>query len=516
MNYSAHTPRQVDRLSPAYLVLPCLLAGLYVFAFRFNGFLDLPNHMARAYIMLHCFNGGAAAVCQHFQVSFVPVPFLLADLTLVASLAVFSVGVAEKVAVFFLLVLTIAAWYLLYNELNGSRAAGYLAGLALVLNNFLYNGFYAYVFSVALALLWVRLWWPRRNDKTVGSQLVLSVTLAIIFGFHLAGFLLAFLIYAMYDLHTHLLHRAPDFRRWWNTTLRGAPVYATFVGLYVFQQSVVGRTAAAGGIEYKPLPSKLATILYPFINFSRWLDLALLAAILILLFSAVPRRSVINVVRSFWGFVAAMFFLAFVVLPTSAHGVYDFDVRFLMLAYFALFLAVGRFADAGRRTQLGIVAALAISYGVGLYWKSQYNKELAAVERVLRMVPAEASLAQVNSRRNYPFPQHSRVSPFAHFGTYHILQGGSLVGELFDCRFNQNLAYFCYRDADVADADHFKFQFLGTPAVTAADLDRLGRLYDYVLVTGHSPGDPMLRKYHRQRFQMVAQHQEAALFRTAP
>ena len=143
----------MERLSSAYLVLPCLLAGGYVFAFRFNEFLDLLDHMAQAYVMLHRFNRVTTAVCQHFQVSFVPGPFLLASLTLVASLPVFSVGAAEQAAVFFLLVLTIPAWYLLYSELNGSRPAGDLAGLALVLSNFLYNGFYAYVPSVALALL---------------------------------------------------------------------------------------------------------------------------------------------------------------------------------------------------------------------------------------------------------------------------------------------------------------------------------------------------------------------------
>ena len=188
----------------------------------------------------------------------------------------------------------------------------------------------------------------------------------------------------------------------------------------------------------------------------------------------------------------------------------------MTFAYFALFLAIGRFADAGRRAQLGIVADLPISYGVGLCWKSQYNKELAAVNGMLRMGPAEASLAQVNSRRNYPFHQHSRVSPFVYFGTYHIVRGGSLVGVLFDCRYNRSHAYFCYRDADVAGADHFKFQFLGTPALTDGDLARLARRYDYVLVTGHDPGDAMLRKYDRQRFQMVAQHQETVSFRTVP
>ena len=150
---------------------------------------------------------------------------------------------------------------------------------------------------------------------------MLSVTLAIIFGFHLAGFLLAFLIYAMYEVHTHLLRRAPDVRQRSSTTLRGAPAYATFVGLYVFQQSVIGRTAAACGIEYKPLLSKLATVPYPFINFLRWLDPALLTAILVLLVSAVPRRRVIDTIRSVWGFVAAMFFLRsgfFPRLPTAS------------------------------------------------------------------------------------------------------------------------------------------------------------------------------------------------------
>ena len=504
--------RRSPGLPIVYLAVPCLLAAVYVFSFRFNGFLDLPNHLARAQIMLSCFHGSGPELCTNYEIGFVPIPFLFADMTLIAALAVFPPLIGEKVAVFFLLLLTTAGWFALYNRVNGSRPIGYLAGLILLLNNFLYNGFYAYLMSIALALLWLSYWWGTRDRKRMTSQLALAVGMALIFGFHLAGFLLVFLVYGLYDVHKYLMHRSPHLREWWISSLRGLPVIATFASLYVYQQLASGQTVVGGGIEYKPLLRKLATVLYPFINFSKPLDLALAVSVMLFLLLAVPGRRFVDVARSFWGITAIAFFVAFLLLPTAAHGVYDFDVRFLPLAYFSLFLALGRFARTRTWNTVGVVGSLLASFAAGLYFKSQVNKELATVERVLNLVPRGAALVQVNSRKNFPDPERSRVSPFAYFGSYHASKGGSLVGGLFDCQYNRNLAYFCYEDPALSKIDHQKFQFVGTTALTSEDLAFILDKFDYVMVTGHRPDDPALRKYDRHNFRLLAQSDDVSLF----
>ena len=127
--------------------------ALLVLGCEFAGFLDMPNHMARAFVLKECLLGsGASEACSNFSYSFSLFPFMLADLVLVGFLSLASVFVAEKLAVVFLIGLLIFSWNRLYLAVHGRVSWPWLLAVPMFYSNFLFNGFYAYLLSLALCM----------------------------------------------------------------------------------------------------------------------------------------------------------------------------------------------------------------------------------------------------------------------------------------------------------------------------------------------------------------------------
>ena len=85
-----------------YLVPLLLLAG-YCFCFPYSLGMDLPNHVARAYILEKCLGGASSPLCDNFSLRFVPLPYFFSDLLISLLLKVFPIFLADKVAVFLML-----------------------------------------------------------------------------------------------------------------------------------------------------------------------------------------------------------------------------------------------------------------------------------------------------------------------------------------------------------------------------------------------------------------------------
>jgi hypothetical protein len=122
--------------------------------------------------------------------------------------------------------------------------------------------------------------------------------------------------------------------------------------------------------------------------------------------------------------------------------------------------------------------------------------------------PANSSLIEINSIRNYPADSRSRVSPFPYFGQYHIFRGNSLAGGLFNCKDNKNISYFCYADYGVIAPDNFR----GITALDRTDLIKFALYYDYILLLGNESEDYIRSKITPALFTLIQKDDFIYLF----
>jgi len=495
------------------VIIPCILIAVYILSFKFNGFLDMPNHLARAFIMLKCIKNPGDALCDNYVIKILPTSYFFSDATLMLYLQFFPYLIAEKIAIFNLLVLFIISWYFLYKEINSSINIGYLAGLSLIINNYLYTGFYAYLISITLCLFWLTFWWKVKDNKTFFNQIFLSLGMAIIFGFHLAGFLFVFIIYFLYEIHRMLLLEEKKIKYLMKNSIKNIPIYITFFSLYFYQQGVT-QESVLSPIHYKPLIRKIATILYPFINYSKWFDFLTLLLIFIILLLSVDIFSLRKFCRNFWTMVSATFFVFFLIAPTAAHGVYDFACRFLPIAYLALFIAIGSISKNKPVLTYAMIAILLINFTSNLYHKKITNTELSKIYHALKICPKNKNLIEINSIRNFPSQFGSRVNPFPYFSCYYILEGGALVSGLFDCKYSKHIPYFCYKNQIISHFDYFKYQFLGISKIDQEDFIKIAQVFDYVLVITYKNYDYIQSKLKPSLFSLIYKKDYIYLFKT--
>lgn len=470
------------------VIIPVFLAALFIFTFPFAGLLDMPNHLARAYIIKSCLLDTASPVCAHYSLNFTLTPYMLSDAPVVALLMLFQPLTAEKSAVFLAFFLFIASWYCLSGKVAGTVNIAYLAGLSLALNNYINNGFYAFWVSQSLVLAWICAWWSIRDRKTPANQICLSIAMLIIGGFHLAGLLFVFLVYGLYDIHKCMLH---GLKKGLNATVKpllSLPMTGAFFAVLLLQ----GGSGAGKSMTFKSALGKLEGSLFPFINYARLMDFCIIGMVLLIVLLSVDRTKVSGLVKNYWFFVSMVFFGLYTISPVEINGVYDFDVRFLPLAYLALFLAAGQYSTSRKIYSYAISVVLIISFSTSMYYKDLINQQLLKIHTVMSHSEGGKRLAAINSMRNYPVSSGSRVSPFPYFSHYYVVNGGAVVDGLFNGDENRNIAYFRYADREMAKIDHYKLLFGGISHVVDKDLSMLIRKFDYILVIAHE-GDSYVR-----------------------
>lgn len=471
------------------VIIPAFLAALFIFAFPFAGLLDMPNHLARAYVIKSCLWDTASPVCAHYALNFTLTPYMLSDAPVVALLMLFQPLTAEKSAVFFAFLLFIASWYCLSRKVVGTVNIAYLAGLSLALNNYINNGFYAFWVSQSLALAWICAWWSIRDRKTLANQIYLSISMLIIGGFHLAGLLFVFLVYGLYDIHKCMLH---GLKKGLNTAVKplfSLPMTGAFFGVLLLLRDSGG---AGKSMTFKSALGKLEGLLFPFINYARLMDFFIIGMVLLIMLLSVDRTKLMGLAKNYWFFASLIFFGLYIISPVEINGVYDFDARFLPLAYLALFIAVGQNNSNKRIYSYAVSIVLLISFASSMYCKNLINDQLMRIHTVMSYTQSGKRLAAINSLRNYPVSSGSRVSPFPYFSHYYVVNGGALVTGLFHGDVNKNIAYFRYADKEMGKIDHYKLHFGGISHVQDEDMSMLIRKFDYILVIAHE-GDSYVR-----------------------
>ncbi len=507
----------VDR----WLLVPALCVLIFVFGFRYPAAMDMPNHLARAHILNSCLEQQRSALCDNFQVQFKPISYFFPDYTLMLLLRIVpSEFAAGNIAIFLMLLINLVGWYCLFREVNSRCNPAYVAGLALLMNNFLYKGFYAYLLGNGALLLWLAFWWPRRDMRSVRTSLALSFGLFLLFLCHLAAFFTAVFCFCLYAAHAVLTASTPKRREVLLGSLGACwPLLLTFCALYGLQQLETGATLLqqVGAQGWAPeqgmlqwLKLKLLRLAYVFVNHEKYLDLGFFALLCALTAFAAGLRWLGTVFKHYWGLAFLGLTAVYAVAPDISHGGSDVDLRFLLPAYFCLFLWLGGGKSSTAAGFKIISLVLLLWFCFNFYHRIGMERELALVDGAISRIPPGHSLVEVNSRVSYPSGSHSRVNPFSHFATYYYLRGGVLVDGLLNCYMNPNIPYFCYRDSALATRD-FKNQFQGLAALTDQELETLHDRFEYFLVI--EPEASLVRKrLASERFEELYNDGDAYLF----
>lgn len=298
---------------------------------------DLPNHLGRVHVILDLLRGGDAFAGE-YEITWLPLPNLGADLVLLPLMVIFPAVIAGKV--YLSLVLLLTAWAgFRFLRAAGAPEMGWLA-LPLLINWFVHEGFLAFLLSIPIVLLALAYRIERRDSWGWKERVVFGLFATAAWFAHLSAF--GFLIAAV---QIEKAWRG----RWWHA-IRLEPGFLPGILFWLWISSLESR--GPGYVVYEQLWSKLWLFANLYVSWEAASDVALMT--LLILAVAVSVRSV----RREWLWPAGGAILLFLVLPRAVLGGYFVDVRVLPFAAY-LVLAVFR-ADPRRAMWLG-VAVLALS-----------------------------------------------------------------------------------------------------------------------------------------------------------
>ncbi|MBN8548736.1 MAG: hypothetical protein J0M12_05440 [Deltaproteobacteria bacterium] len=482
-----------------WLYIPWLLCAAYIFGFSYPAAMDLPNHLARAFVLDSCMSGSQSTMCQNFLAEFRPISYFFADYSIILLLKIFPNPFwAGKIALFLVLSLNLVGWYVLFRKVRGEMNAAYVAGLLLLFNNFFYKGFYAYLLGNGAFLFWLAYWWPRRNEHSLRSSAGLSVGLFALFLCHLGAFFSALICYGAYAVWRFVDNAEGN--RWQviRSYARDWLFALTFLGIYGFQQYATGATLLghtgmqgleAGSASLRWWMLKLVRFTYVTFNHHKYFDTLIFALVVLVVASAVRRHTLANRAKSFLLFCSLVFAVAYLVTPDISHGGSDVDLRFLLPGYFVMFLGFGALIEDSKSTRSLVISLVTLQFAFNFYYQFPVQSELGALDRAMQKIPAGQRLVEINSRANMPTGTLSRVNPLSHYGTYYMLKGGVLVNGMLNCYMNPNIPYFCYRNPEDSTST-FKNQFEGLPALSKEEIEELRSRFDYILLI--EPSEPLV------------------------
>ena len=470
------------------LALPAL--GL-IWCFNFGATLDLPNHLARANILNNCLFSHSGSSCDYFNVSFVPIPYFLSDciLSLILKIVPSSI-LSEKVALTLAILILSHAWTKLYYSVNNRFDCFWILGAPFLVSNFLLTGFFAFVLSIAISLYALSYWWPRRDSLTPVTYLNISLLIILGYSTHLSALpFIGFPIMAYY-FFSIVIRQKLDFSNLFKAFLNCAPILGTFLILYITQQLLTSDTANSP-LAFRSITKKIMALTFPFANFHKIYDsiLVLVPYLLIFLVVIASKKYRTELTKSFWLFASLVFFMLFAISPVEAMGVYDVDVRFLGVSFFFLLIAFGNLiTETHRGFKLITTISLVSYFSIAFYYKYKIDMQLKPAWEFMSYIEKDRKVLLVNSIRNIPDPQNSRISPFPYFPLHLFAENKvSYVSGLFTCKSNQNISYFCFTDKNEQELNYFNLQFEGIDHLSENDLKIASKYYDTILVI--SPKD---------------------------
>lgn len=474
---------------------------------------DAPNHLAR-YVLLERALAGAPPA--DFQFAVVPTSYVAVDL--LGALLVRAVGPAGALRALTVLALTLLplGMYLLLRAAAPARRGWALVGVLFGFSWYFLAGFLNYTLGIALALVWLAAWWPRRATRSRPARLLLAAGALGLFLVHLVA-PLVLLVVLWVDWLLDAATAAG--RRWHPRTLVRRPrlltalaVTVPVMALYLWtEQAGAGIGSTPGVTEFRPPVEKVRALAAPFYAFSLT-QMAVMGAGYAAALAGFVLANRGRLRLDAFVVAAAAFVALFVVFPRTIPAAGDIDVRWLLPAYLLPFCMAGA-AERGRQrgALVALLAACLLHAGVVHRSAVAIDRELAAFDAVLAQLPAGSRVLPLvaDGRR------HGRVSPYLHYAHWHTVARDGRVPALFSLVGTRegDLPYKHFAHFRARRQLYFPRNDWGTRDFSPLDWTRIAADYDFIVQAGD---DHRVRAYLSAHARPALRAGEVTLYRVAP
>jgi hypothetical protein len=400
----------IFRSAGVLILAAMLLAPIWIAAFP--SLLDYPNHLARAFVLLHL-NDSHFTFREFYRADWGAYPYLGMDASLAVLGRLFPIETAGRVYLSLCaLALPCAAWFFLRQAQPESEGAS-LWSLLIAYNVFFLEGFLNFDLSIAVGFLAMALWLRWLANPGRGRWIAALAAFTALYFTHLLGFGIVGLIVV-----AHLALSRRDVRDWMCSGALALPGVAFYL-----HSSRVGLTASK--IIFHGLDDKLDSLGMILHGYWPWLDWISLAALAGWFLAAWWRNPEFRWDRK-WLAIAAFLFALFWLIPWMWGEGSDLDIRVLPF----LFVAILATARVSRRAT-ALIAIPLLLFAARTVSVAQHFKEaqpaLAGLARSFDAVPRGALVLPIVEGDEDPIER-----PFTHFWAYGVIRRGWFSPYLMD------------------------------------------------------------------------------------
>lgn len=440
---------------------------------------DYPNHLARMHILASL--PGSAALARYYLVVWRALPNLAMDLLVPPLAHLLPLAWAGKLFVLATLLLLAGGAALLHRVLFGAWSAwSCLAFLFLYSRVFLW-GFLNYLFGLGLALVAFALWIALSRRPPALRLAVGTVAALVLFFAHLLAFGLYGVMLAGYALAVAWRRRAAAGAALAELLLAGLPLLPPLLLLVLAVPGSAGGAIVMGRLLRKP-----DLLFSVFDNYSRPLDIACFALLVVGLAWAFARRAVRLAPEM--ALPLALLALVYLAMPSQLATASGADHRIPLLLFLAL-VAGSRWRAPRPVVERAFLAAALLLFllrmGVVLASWQASDQVYARLLPAFDALPVGAKLAVA-----YPAEAlNSEATPLAHFPTLAVVRRDAFVPTLFAFPTQQPvlLAPAYRRLADALPPERLWSAFIDrTRPLDAREREALQR-YDAVVFVGRHP-----------------------------
>jgi hypothetical protein len=499
----------LDWIVAAMLGVAYIVACVRVGALSYG---DYPDHLARAVVIGDLLFHGGRHFGTVFQFHMIPVPYLLGDLLLVATVEMFGADGATIVwTTVSLLVLPLAVWCYLHAARAAlhTRALFVIVSLYLSTDWFFLASFLNFRLAIAMVIFTLALVQSLRRWWSPALFVGYAITVALGYLMHLA-----FIVFLAAAIGATALWRL------WTRTTTVRREIALFVPvlLALGWQGVSAKLfpeateVAVGHVDWGSLSWKLRRLDWDFVRLSAPIDWLIALGFVSCTIVAIGRRVKLQALAkpaiSEMLVLTATFFALYFALPMRHGDVTYIDVRALALATaFTLFALLLLFdAGVGERERVhGFLCAALVFFAVGnlVYLNERlthYHAWLVNYRTLTKPISAGESVLPVYTRAI-----EGRWRPFIHAAPLAtVVDRGAIIPNMFSGDRGQPMKYFRYIHRAYSPVDSWYTS--SSPATI--DWNAIACNYDFVLVT--QPFEPQRIGVHTT---VAAQNSSGALLK---
>ena len=507
--------RRVERkhnLLPELLILVAVAAHLLVvLGARHFPYHDAINHLAR-WTLISDEWGGRGATWARVDLRVFPSPYLGVDLLGASLVHLIRPANALRTLTALSVASLPASMYALLRVVAPQQRGWALIGVLFSFGFFTLLGSLAEILGLALSLAWLALWWPRRENASVGHVLLLALACVVLYLVHLTA-PLSILVVIWIDYALAVFARVKGTTRW-SWALLDSRVRTVVPITLVVGALVVGWIAtSSSGPARDPFvwsgwEEKGQDLLAPFYSLS-FTQLGVMAGgyaasvIAFLIVNGMPRQ------RDTFAFSAAAFLALFLVFP-SRLGTHTsmLDVRWLLPAYLLPFCVAARPIRRSPTTALLVPFVAALLHAAVIGAKARdFDRKLDDYDVVLAGIPPGTKILPLEADPG----RHRRVLPYHFYAMWHTVDRHGRVTGLFAFQNDQG-TYENLRALRIVDE-----MLVRVPDYWAIggrfdyDWPTINRQYDFILLAGT---DPVASSYLASRAREVMRVGEVTLYET--